>query len=124
MFQEVQLCVLNFASKVRALAHPTCNGNARLEAWLFACLARLVVCAKFDIFDHGNEERKRFHCFLRLVPPNILETSVYNIHDVQWLGVLLWCKCFSCSLNSRCLRWERGLFQVPCHFRDSALRLF
>jgi hypothetical protein len=56
MFQEVQLCVLNFGSKVRALAYPTCNSNDCLKAWLLACLAHLVVCAKFNIFGHRNEE--------------------------------------------------------------------
>jgi hypothetical protein len=58
ILQEVELNVSDLASKVRASAHPACNGHARLEAWLFACLVCLVTHAKFDILGHCNKVGK------------------------------------------------------------------
>ena len=110
MFHEIQLCMLNLVSKVWAPAHPTCNGHARLEAWLFACLAHPVICVKFDIFSHRDEERKQLDCLLRFIPLNVLKTTVYNLHDVRWPGVLLWCEDFSRHLDCSHVRQERGLF--------------
>jgi len=36
---EIKFILANLVSKVDALAHLICNGNACLEAWLFAYLA-------------------------------------------------------------------------------------
>ena len=38
MLQKIQFVIANLASIVNAFANPTCNGNARFEAWLFARL--------------------------------------------------------------------------------------
>ena len=89
ILQEVQLNVLDLISKVRASAHPACNGHACLEAWLFAWLVHLVMCAKFDILGHCNKAGKQFHCLLRFVPPNVLEASLYDLHNICWFIILL-----------------------------------
>jgi len=55
MPEEVQLIVLDLTSKVGALSHPVCNGNACTEAGAFGCFCVPVVCTKLDILRYSNE---------------------------------------------------------------------
>ena len=64
MFQKVQLVVSNLSSKIRALAHPTRDRYACLEAWLLACLGCIVACTKFDVFGHSNKQGECLDCVL------------------------------------------------------------
>jgi len=82
ILQEVQLEVSYLTSKVRASAHLACNSYTCLEAWLFACLVRLVMCTQLDVLGHCNKVGKQFHCLVRLVPPDILKTSLYDLHNI------------------------------------------
>jgi len=56
MFQEVQLVGSDLTSKIRALAHPTCDRHACLEAWLLAHLGCIVACMKFNVFEHSDKQ--------------------------------------------------------------------
>ena len=49
VLQEIQLKMSDLASKIEPLSYMTCNGYARTQAWMLACLVLLELCAKFYI---------------------------------------------------------------------------
>lgn len=89
ILQEKQLIMSYLMNKIGALAHPTCNGQAGAEAWPFARIVFPVSCTKFDIFRHCSKLGKCLDCISGIALLDILETKLYDFHNVIASGIVL-----------------------------------
>ncbi len=55
MSEEVKLVMSDLTSKIGALAHPACNGNACTETGPLASFCVLVACTKLDILRYSDK---------------------------------------------------------------------
>jgi len=65
-------------------------GAQSLEAWLLACLERLVACTKFDVFGHSNKLGEHLDRMFGVVLFNILKTCLYDLHNIDSVVLLFW----------------------------------
>jgi hypothetical protein len=59
---QIELKLSDLTSEVRAFVYGACNGDARSEAWPFACIMLLVSGAKLYVFRYCSELAKIFYC--------------------------------------------------------------
>jgi len=124
MLEEIMFIMSDLASKIWALAHPACSGNACTKTRPFASTCP-VACMKVDIQRYRNKMTKTLYCIFGAVPFSILEARFNNLCKIiHFVAVcFLWSEKNACGLNSMVLQWEGLLFQVLVHLciRDFCL---
>jgi len=85
---KIECIVTDLMSKVRSFAHPTCNGNARIEVRPLADLVLLVLHTKFDVFGYCNKLGNHLDCIPCLAFLCIFETGMYCLYNISRFVVL------------------------------------